>query len=80
MRPLRYLLVGLLMPAAPAALAICLNPFGCEPSTLAECRAVAVKLPTERGVSIALGDCQKKFVTEPEEACASQALGRLVKD
>lgn len=46
----------------------CINPFSDAPRNLAECRAAAVKLPTERGVTIALGDCQKTFVTDPTEA------------
>lgn len=53
---------------AGSASAACLNPFGCEPRTLDECRTDASKRPTERGVTVALQDCHRKFVVEPAEA------------
>lgn len=56
----------LLLASAPA-MAVCLNPFGCVPTNLEECRSVAVTLPTEHGVSTALSDCQSKFITRPAE-------------
>lgn len=59
------LAIGLLVVGSSHA--ICLNPFGCGPSTFQECRSEAAKMPTEAGVRLAVSDCTKKFITDPEE-------------
>lgn len=60
--------IGLLLIAClpVTANAICLNPFGCEPKTLEECRGEAAKMPTDTGVQVALQNCEEKFVYEPQ--------------
>ena len=45
---------------APAA-AICLNPFGCGPSTYQDCVNEATKRPTSLGVNVAMQQCHDKF-------------------
>lgn len=40
----------------------------CGPSNLEECRAEAVKMPTDTGVRLAAIDCQKKFGFDPSTA------------
>lgn len=34
---------------------------GCEPSNISECKQSAAKMPTERGVTVAVRDCENKF-------------------
>lgn len=60
-----------------ASIAMCLNPFGCAPVNLDECRAAAAKMPTDRGVSVALRDCQSKFVTRPADEMEKAKEARL---
>lgn len=73
---IRWFAVGL-VPASVAVQAACLNPFGCGPSTLAECRAEAVKMPTDTGVRLAIMDCQKKFVAEPAELARAEGSKKI---
>ena len=40
---------------------------GCSPSNMEDCRAAAAKMPTDRGVNVAIADCTEKFVSKPME-------------
>lgn len=57
MRSLLIVVVGFL--ASAPVMAICLNPFGCDARTLAECRDDASRRPTDAGVKVALQECQR---------------------
>lgn len=62
--------------------AVCLNPFGCEPSNNAECIADATRRPTELGVRIAKQQCYERFVKPEEqrrEKAAQDEAERLAK-
>lgn len=52
----------------PLLLTFVLALAGCGPSNLEECRAAAVKLPTDAGVRMAAMDCQNKFGFDPSTA------------
>lgn len=60
------------------AFAVCLNPFGCEPSNLEECRSAAAKMPTELGVRTALKGCDDKFIHRPQREAAEKARAQAL--
>jgi hypothetical protein len=52
--------------------AICLNPFGCSPSTYEECVDDATNRPTDAGVRLARAQCEEKFKKPALERAAAE--------
>ena len=40
---------------------------GCDPTNYEDCRKAAAKMPSDRGVTVALANCTKTFITDPAE-------------
>lgn len=66
-------LLGLLLLALQgSAVAVCLNPFGCEPKNYDECMADATKRATELGVKLARQQCYTKWKQPEDERMAGE--------
>ena len=65
-RRVRRVCLAFLLAAPLGSLAVCLNPFGCEPKSYEECADDASKRPTEVGVRVAVAQCYAIF-KKPED-------------